>query len=65
MLLNFDATAGELAYRKLERSIQYESRTIFITKRSVFLNGAYPLPKTLKYMLLEVQVIELVKQQVL
>jgi iron complex outermembrane receptor protein len=62
--LNFDATSGELAYRKLERSNFNMKGTIFITKRSVLLNGAYPITENQVYAF-GVLVIEKVKQQVL
>jgi iron complex outermembrane receptor protein len=62
--LNFDATSGELAYRKLERSNFNMKVTIFITKRSVLLNGAYPITENLEVYAFGV-LIEKVKQQVL
>jgi iron complex outermembrane receptor protein len=63
--LNFDATSGELAYRKLERSnFNMKVGQSSLQALSSFLNGAYPITEILKYMLL-VLVIEGVKQQVL
>jgi iron complex outermembrane receptor protein len=49
--LNFDATSGELAYRKLERNFNMKVGQSSL-QSSVLLNGAYQLPKILKYMLL-------------
>jgi hypothetical protein len=61
--LNFDATSGELAYRKLERS-NFNMKVGQSSLRSVLLNGAYPITENLEVYAFGVLVIEKVKQQV-
>jgi iron complex outermembrane receptor protein len=62
--LNFDATSGELAYRKLERNFNMKVGQSSL-QSSVLLNGAYPITENLEVYAFGVLVIEKVKQQVL
>jgi iron complex outermembrane receptor protein len=64
-VLNFDATSGELAYRKLERSNFNMKVGQSSLQSSVLLNGAYPITENLEVYAFGVLVIEKVKQQVL
>jgi iron complex outermembrane receptor protein len=46
LLLNFDATSGELAYRKLENFNMKVGQSSL--QSSVLLNGAYPITENLE-----------------